>query len=815
MILTSEKKNTLKLLGKVEASVIAVITLGFLVFRYEDAQVTIMDFLIACLSATLLVCLTGYLALRGKKSNTVKNISRAAFVIMVIFLVIAVSLWNQLNCEAIGYGGVANVVSYSFGQAISIAVFFACMIDKHEMSKQTVLFLCMIVFCNISLFAQGLMYSLPRTPFLIKLLVYVEFTCYILSTLLMWLCGQYIRVSLDVPKTKYRIPQLYTNCISLGYGILSFCSLWTGYLFFIDERGNFYENSLGAIIGAFILTAIYYFVMIIKQSEERYQKFALCTLVLSIISVLFSGNAIAGVTLTPMIFLLGIIICFTNVYVKRSNSLIETKKDLNFAASIQLSMLPREFKFKGIDNVKIFASMNPAKDVGGDFYDFFKLDDKHVAFLVADVSGKGPSAALIMMRAITAIKNFAVVGLSVDKLMEMASKTINEHNDAMLFVTCWMGMLNTTNGRLRFVNAGHNPPYIRHADGSVQEIKSKPDMIMGFFDEVHYVKNEIFIEPGDTIFLYTDGITEALNEAEEQYGTKRLVNAIELSTCKPKQLIHDINDKVTEFVGKADQFDDMTMLAINYDRPKDEVAFFVPATKDNVDVITNRIDAYLEERKCPARTMRQIDIAVDEIFSNIANYAYGDGVGQCNIILNTISEPNGFRLIFIDEGSPYNPLERKDPSESRTLEERSTGGFGVYIVKKTMDNVAYRRTDTHNVFTIEKYFVSGEDDMVEAPAEPVKIDAASSIEELLDGLSFDAVDEEVEAEDLTTEKLKTASDESAVKVVDQSADIEALIASLGGDDLLPGEEDFEKDLKPSALGGISFTEITFEELDEK
>ncbi len=241
-------------------------------------------------------------------------------------------------------------------------------------------------------------------------------------------------------------------------------------------------------------------------------------------------------------------------------------KELEFARTIQHSALPTLIPpYDNRSEFDIFAMMNTAKEVGGDFYDFYFVDDETLAFLIADVSGKGIPAAMFMMTAKTIIKSLAESGLSVSETFTKANKKLCESNEAEMFVTSWMGFLNIKTGVVKFSNAGHNPPIIRHADGTCEYLKSKPGFVLAGMDGVQYKENEFKLEKGDRIFLYTDGVTEATDTNENLYGEDRLLEM--LSSCGGKtarEICETVKRDVDDFVGEAPQFDDITTLSLEY-----------------------------------------------------------------------------------------------------------------------------------------------------------------------------------------------------------------------------------------------------------
>ena len=240
--------------------------------------------------------------------------------------------------------------------------------------------------------------------------------------------------------------------------------------------------------------------------------------------------------------------------------------ELNVATQIQADMLPRIFPaFPEREEFDVYATMNPAKEVGGDFYDFFLVDDDHLAVVIADVSGKGVPAALFMVIAKTLIKNHAQNQEAPGTVFTQTNEQLCEGNDAGLFVTGWMGVLEISTGKFVYVNAGHNPPLLKRAGGTFEWLKSRPGFVLAGMEGVRYRENTLQLEPGDRLYLYTDGVTEATNSREELFGDERLQNALnEYMDLPVEQFLPKIKECIDAFVGDADQFDDITMLALDY-----------------------------------------------------------------------------------------------------------------------------------------------------------------------------------------------------------------------------------------------------------
>lgn len=255
-------------------------------------------------------------------------------------------------------------------------------------------------------------------------------------------------------------------------------------------------------------------------------------------------------------------------YVKNLTAVTAEKErigaELGVATHIQASMLPCIFPaFPGRAEFDIYATMQPAKEVGGDFYDFFLVDDNHLAMVMADVSGKGVPAALFMVIAKTLIKNITQAGLSPKEVLEKVNNQLCENNEAEMFVTVWLGILEISTGKLTYANAGHEYPAIQRVGGEYTLVQEKHGFVLAGMENMRYKEYELTLLPGDRLYLYTDGVAEATNAQDELYGTGRMLDILNRNkdvSCA--DLLHHIKQDIDLFVGDAPQFDDITMLGL-------------------------------------------------------------------------------------------------------------------------------------------------------------------------------------------------------------------------------------------------------------
>jgi anti-sigma regulatory factor (Ser/Thr protein kinase) len=378
-------------------------------------------------------------------------------------------------------------------------------------------------------------------------------------------------------------------------------------------------------------------------------------------------------------------------------------KELEYAKQIQLSALPTNFPHD--EDFEIYAQMIAAKEVGGDFYDFYKLGDSTVAFLVADVSGKGIPAAMFMMTAKTIIKDLAESGMAVNDIFTKANEKLCENNESGMFVTAWMGILDLKSGCLQFANAGHNPPLLKRAGGEFEYLKTRPGLVLAGMEGVRYRVGELKLSRGDRLFLYTDGVPEANNTDNKLYGEKRLLRFVnENSHIDSTVLLPELKANIDEFVGEAPQFDDITMLMLDY-KNCGQKQMTNKTFKAKIEVLSDVlgfVDEQLESYACPMKVQSAVCVAIEEVFVNVARYAYEGGEGEVALGICFDKESRIITFRMSDKGIPFDPLKKPDPDITLPAEERAIGGLGIFITKKTMDSVEYVYDNGENVLIMTK-----------------------------------------------------------------------------------------------------------------
>ncbi len=384
--------------------------------------------------------------------------------------------------------------------------------------------------------------------------------------------------------------------------------------------------------------------------------------------------------------------------------------ELSVASGIQAGMLPKNFSpYPDHPGIQLYASMIPAKEVGGDFYDFFWTGKDKLWLVMGDVSGKGVPAAMFMVIAKALIRNEATLEYEPSAICERVNDQLCAENEQGLFVTCWLGCVDLSTGLMKFANAAHNPPVLY--DGQEYKfIREKSGIMLAAMEGSQYVQHEIQLKKGSRIFLYTDGVTEEQNKDGQLFGEDLLLGVIAKNAAlSAKEKIEAVNEELERFAGGSSQADDITALAFYLDElagaqsaVANEKILDLPADDDKLEDVLNFIKSNLPDG-VSNDLINKLDLAAEEIFVNISHYAYEGATGKAQIVCEKPA-PNSIKVSFVDWGIEFNPLEQPDPDFTQSAEERRLGGFGIYLTKQFMDKVSYCRQDGKNILTIEKSF---------------------------------------------------------------------------------------------------------------
>jgi sigma-B regulation protein RsbU (phosphoserine phosphatase) len=386
------------------------------------------------------------------------------------------------------------------------------------------------------------------------------------------------------------------------------------------------------------------------------------------------------------------------------------ESELKVAHDIQMGIVPKAFPpFPERPEFSMHAVLEPAREVGGDLYDFFFTDDEHLCFVIGDVSGKGVPAALFMAMTITLIKSTAKKVRSPDEILNRINKELSHANDSCMFVTVFCGILNTVTGEVRYANAGHNPPLIARKGKEPEFLTGAASTVAGVDEDTVYTKESIFLQPGDTIYMYTDGLTEAFNRERVMFSEERLKEEVSLHRKDPvKEFAGNILQEVKSFTVGAPQSDDITVLVLRYEGSKKGVeplqvnrTIILKNDLSEIQSLHRAVIEFGEKHRLPEDVVYDTRLALEEVVSNVIRHGYEDD-NEHRIVVRLILEGRTLILEVKDDGRPFNPLEIPGPDTGVPLEERVHGGLGIFLTRRAMDGMEYRREQGQNILIMKK-----------------------------------------------------------------------------------------------------------------
>lgn len=405
-----------------------------------------------------------------------------------------------------------------------------------------------------------------------------------------------------------------------------------------------------------------------------------------------------------MLFLIVSAVCY--IIAKRGRSMVITQDqvskanarveaELEMANRIQSQALPTARELPGNSHgFELAARMMPAKEVGGDFYDFFYIDPTHLALIIADVADKGIGAALYMMMSKLMLSNRLTVCSSPGRALEDVNRQLHEKSAKGMFVTVWLGVLDLQTGDLITANAGHEYPAIRQADGEFRLLKDRHGFVLGGVSSMKYRETQLHLEPGDILFVYTDGVPEANSPGGQMFGEERMLRSLNAhADGSMDELIDSLKRDMDYFADGAPQFDDTTMLALRFIAPAGNELRVKPEM-DELDRVQSCIDKVMSHTDISSLQAKKIHICADEIFSNIVNYGSASAVTvSCRCVGEKLT------LVFTDDGIAFDPLSAESPRLGQDM-VKSDGGLGIYIAGKYADSMDYVRENGKNVLTL-------------------------------------------------------------------------------------------------------------------
>lgn len=395
------------------------------------------------------------------------------------------------------------------------------------------------------------------------------------------------------------------------------------------------------------------------------------------------------------------------------------EEELRVGHDLQLSMVPRAFPaFPQRDDVAVHATLRPARELGGDFYDFFFVDARHLFFCIGDVSDKGVPAALFMAVAKTLIRGRSADDSSPAHVVTYLNAELARNNDKCMFVTLFAGRLDTTSGDLVYTNAGHDAPYVRGVDGSCRRLDDRHGPLAGVAADVVYGESRWRLAPADVVVAFTDGVTEARDVGARLFTEERTTEAVRAAgPVSAAAAVDRLVARVDAFTRGAEQSDDITILALQFRPPAHLAPLDGDRTHAETVVIRNRsedlaavetmLDRLAERMRLPRETMSQIRIVCDEVLANVITHGFRDD-GEHDIEVSVESTERRLVLTVSDDGVPFDPLGAPLPDTSGSLEERPVGGLGIHLVRHLVDQMTYERRGGRNLLTVVKTYDRGQ-----------------------------------------------------------------------------------------------------------
>lgn len=371
--------------------------------------------------------------------------------------------------------------------------------------------------------------------------------------------------------------------------------------------------------------------------------------------------------------------------------------ELSIARKIQLSLMPSQIKGEGLSSrLDVSGFLQPARFVGGDLYDYYVRDNKLV-FCIGDISGKGVPAAMLMSISHSLFRTISAHVEDPGRIVKALNDSVSDNNPDCMFLTLFLGVIDLESKVLSFCNAGHNPPVWIH-NGKAEFIESEPDMILGIETGISYTTHQLQMNAGDTLFLYTDGLSEAENVWKKLFGEQRILEtAAGFDKISAEEQIGMMQHAVRDFVGEAEQSDDLTMLAIRFQSCDN--CLVLENDIQEMDKLEPFLNDFFERNKLDMSLLPQMDLALEEAIANVIMYAYPEGErGTVEICLE--KKENLLQTRISDAGMPFNPLQQPEAKLASSIEERPIGGLGIHLIKEIMDEVEYQHKDGKNMLTM-------------------------------------------------------------------------------------------------------------------
>ncbi len=462
-----------------------------------------------------------------------------------------------------------NIGIDCLGILMGFTLYVCCNIDLQKTGTNVKFLIALINVTTLALFTDGCAWLVDTIPNLRVLNILDNTLYYMCTPLAAYFFWMYTMTYLKVKKSLVKQLSIIVRAGLYVAVAIRIVNLFTGIYFTVGADGIYHRsahNGISLLYAFFTAISALIAVVVERKQLETYQiitffMYALAPVAAGVITILVYGLSIGSAVIMLVLLLM---YCVLNVSEGREKAAAD--RDMSLAAIIQENILPKNFPYlPERTEFDLYASMTPAKEVGGDFYDFFMVDEDHLALVMADVSGKGIPAALFMMVSKSLIKSDILNGLSPSQALYDVNNQLCESNKAELFVTVWLAIIDVKTGEGVSANAGHEHPVIRGSNGKYELIKYKHSPAVATMENTRFRERSFKLDPGESIFVYTDGVPEANNDENELLGDERMLQALNKDPdATPEQVLNNVMESISEFTGDAKQFDDITMLCMHY-----------------------------------------------------------------------------------------------------------------------------------------------------------------------------------------------------------------------------------------------------------
>ncbi|MCR5637344.1 MAG: serine/threonine-protein phosphatase [Lachnospiraceae bacterium] len=501
-----------------------------------------------------------------KKNNHLAEITASIYIAMIVAGIVFVKIRGLENLKDVY---LINIGVDIFGMFVGYVILVCSLIDMKRTGTDQKYLIYLLNITYFGLFTDLVAWVVNEVPSL-WIVNLIDNTLYYMCMPVCCYCfWKYVTVTI---KHSEKTEKTFDKLLKIGLIIsllLKVVNAFTGIYFVVDKDGEYSRSTFYPISMLYLFVTSIMTLLVIIKRRHKISSYQLAVLLIYVFGPTAAGIftiSVYGLSISYGVIMAVLVLMYCLINLEQSREKVVADRELSMAAQIQKSMLPHIFPpFPQRTEFELYASMDPAREVGGDFYDFYLVDEDHLFLVMADVSGKGVPAALFMMISKTILQSCAMLGKSVEETLVKTNEALCSNNQVEMFVTVWMGVLEISTGKLTAANAGHEYPIIKKANGEFELYKEKHGLPLGAMDGMPYTTYEVTLEPGSKLFLYTDGVPEATDSENRQFGMDRLLVSLNCnSDAEPDQIIRNVREDVDVFVKDTEQFDDITMLCLEY-----------------------------------------------------------------------------------------------------------------------------------------------------------------------------------------------------------------------------------------------------------